>query len=90
MDIASLDLNQVIPLCIKHGMHNALVHVFTAALQDYHTPAALLLVAAASAGSDPLQQETALRLGYKPLLYLQSCLAGLRYPPGRITFTHSP
>eukprot|EP00887_Chlorella_sp_A99_P007106 scaffold2.g7106.t1 len=49
LDILSLDLNQLIPLCVAHGLSSALLHIFTRALQDWQTPAALLLVAAAAA-----------------------------------------
>ncbi|KAL4426026.1 hypothetical protein ABPG75_010042 [Micractinium tetrahymenae] len=49
MDLLSLDLNQLIPLCIRHRLFAALVHIFMRALQDCQTPAALLLVAAAAA-----------------------------------------
>ncbi|KAL4853637.1 Vacuolar protein sorting-associated protein 8 [Chlorella vulgaris] len=49
MDLLSLDLNQLIPLCISHRLFAALIHIFTRALQDHQTPAALLLVAAAAA-----------------------------------------
>lgn len=41
---------QLIPLCIQHRLFAALIHIFTRALQDHQTPAALLLVAAAAAG----------------------------------------
>ncbi|GAB4818305.1 hypothetical protein N2152v2_005351 [Parachlorella kessleri] len=48
MDILSLDLNQLIPLCLRHRLYGALLHIFTGAMQDYQTPASLLLVAAAA------------------------------------------
>jgi hypothetical protein len=41
---------QLIPLCIQHRLFAALLHIFPAALLDYQTPAALLLVASAAAG----------------------------------------
>jgi hypothetical protein len=46
--LTSLPL-QLIPLCISHRLSAALIHIFTRALQDHQTPAALLLVAAAAA-----------------------------------------
>ena len=49
LDILSLDLNQLIPLCLRQGLYGALIHIFNGALQDYQTPSALLLVAAAHA-----------------------------------------
>lgn len=42
-------LPQLIPLCIRHRLFAALVHIFTRALLDHQTPAALLLVASAAA-----------------------------------------
>ena len=41
---------QLIPLCIQHRLFAALLHIFPAALLDYQTPAALLVVASAAAG----------------------------------------
>ena len=51
LDILSLDLNQLIPLCLRHGLYGALIHIFIGALQDYQTPATLLLIAAAAAAA---------------------------------------
>lgn len=51
LDILSLDLNQLIPLCLRHGLYGALIHIFIGALQDYETPATLLLIAAANAAA---------------------------------------
>ncbi|KAL4418863.1 hypothetical protein ABPG77_002930, partial [Micractinium sp. CCAP 211/92] len=97
MDLLSLDLNQLIPLCIRHRLYAALVHIFTRALLDYQTPAALLLVAAAAAAeaeaaaaaaedagtaAELLAARESLRLGYKLLIFLRCCLLGQAYPPG--------
>lgn len=41
--------SQLIPLCIRHRLFAALIAIFTRALRDHQTPAALLLVAAAAA-----------------------------------------
>ena len=49
-DVSALPhMSQLIPLCIRHRLFAALIHIFARALQDYQTPAALLLVAAAAA-----------------------------------------
>lgn len=50
---------QLIPLCIRHRLFAALIHIFTRALQDHQTPAALLLVAAAAAAEAEAQAATA-------------------------------
>lgn len=49
MDILSLDLNQLIPLCLRYGLYGALIHIFSRAMRDYQTPAVLLLAASALA-----------------------------------------
>ena len=105
LDILSLVLNQLIPLCLRHGLYGALVHIFNGALQDYQTPAALMLIAAAAArqaeaaqgpslaaintnitSKNPaaiaLESSLSLRLGFRVLVYLRGCLAGMQYPPG--------
>lgn len=115
LDILSLDLNQLIPLCLRHGLYGALVHIFNGALQDYQTPAALMLIAAAAAqqaetaqkpfpkpiledtstsaaelgglhkrssAAQALESSLSLRLGFRLLVYLRGCLAGMQYPPG--------
>lgn len=43
--------SQLIPLCIRHRLFAALIAIFTRALRDHQTPAALLLVAAAAAAA---------------------------------------
>lgn len=52
-------LLQLIPLCIRHRLFAALIHIFTRALQDHQTPAALLLVAAAAASEAEAAQAAA-------------------------------
>ncbi len=47
--LPSLRWLQLIPLCIRHRLFAALIAIFTRALRDHQTPAALLLVAAAAA-----------------------------------------
>lgn len=47
----SSHLSQLIPLCIRHRLFAALIAIFTRALRDHQTPAALLLVAAAAAAA---------------------------------------
>ncbi|CAI7802397.1 unnamed protein product [Closterium sp. NIES-53] len=43
MDIASLDINQVVRLCRQHSLHSALIYLFTRALADFVSPAQQLL-----------------------------------------------
>ena len=87
MDIASLDLNQVIRLCRQHGLFSALAFLYPRALLDFVAAAAELLVAlvhapaAANAqerGAGSMQQALADKL----LVYLRCCFRGQKFPPG--------
>eukprot|EP00899_Mesostigma_viride_P010047 jgi/Mesvir1/19043/Mv12805-RA.1 len=46
MDIASLDFNQVLPLCLRHGLYSALAYLFNVGMGDYVTPLAEMYQAA--------------------------------------------
>lgn len=70
LDLLSLDLNQLIPLCIKHRLYGALIRIFDGAMQDYASPAALLLLAACQ-GSSVGNGTFGLLLAY-----LRGCLVG--------------
>lgn len=67
LDLLSLDLNQLIPLCIKHRLYGALIRIFDGAMQDYASPAALLLLAACEESGD--------RARHLLLAYLRGCLS---------------
>lgn len=43
IDPDCLDINQVITLCQKHHLHDALIYIYNTALQDYFTPVVELL-----------------------------------------------
>ncbi|KAL0048183.1 hypothetical protein WJX82_009442 [Trebouxia sp. C0006] len=81
MDIASLDLNQVLRLCWRYGLLTALTYILNRGLNDYMGPAAHLLMAllrpsAHGPGSDSKAA------GYRLLVYLRCCLTGCSFPPG--------
>ncbi|KAL0030409.1 hypothetical protein WJX79_001821 [Trebouxia sp. C0005] len=81
MDIASLDLNQVLRLCWRYGLLTALTYILNRGLNDYMGPAAHLLMAllmpsAHGPGNDSKAA------GYRLLVYLRCCLTGCSFPPG--------
>ncbi|KAL3136710.1 hypothetical protein ABBQ38_005943 [Trebouxia sp. C0009 RCD-2024] len=77
MDIASLDLNQVIRLCWRYGLLTALTYILNRGLNDYMGPAAALLMPLLL-GSDG----SGSKAGHRLLVYLRCCLTGLSFPPG--------
>ncbi|XP_049808749.1 vacuolar protein sorting-associated protein 8 homolog [Schistocerca nitens] len=85
MDVASLDIHQVMGLCWSQGLYNAIIYIHNKALMDYVTPLQELmpiLQAALSTGKQLTDQQIA--LGNKLLVYISCCLAGRAYPVGYI------
>ena len=78
-EVSSLDLNQVLPLCIKHGLYSVLIYVFTRGMKDFKSPAALLLAKAAKPTSTDAAREA---LTSRLLVYVYACFEGLAYPLG--------
>jgi len=85
LDIMSMDLNQLIPVCLKYELYTALIDIFSRALQDLQTPASLLLVAAYMRDGTTTTATTTTNnkneLGYKLLVFLDCCLRGRPFPP---------
>lgn len=77
MDISSLDFNQIVRLCREHGLYGALIYLFNRGLKDFKAPLEELLVVLQNN-----QRETASHIGYRILVYLKYCFAGLAFPPG--------
>ncbi|KAI8107212.1 hypothetical protein M9434_001855 [Picochlorum sp. BPE23] len=77
-DVGSLDLNQLIPLCIKHQLFSVVLYIFSRAMKDYKSPAALLFAAAV----DEHKSGRGNGLTQKLLVYIDTCLSGNKYPPG--------
>lgn len=77
-DVGSLDLNQLIPLCIKHQLFSVVLFIFSRAMKDYKSPAALLFAAAV----DEHKSGRGNALTQKLLVYIETCLSGQKYPPG--------
>ncbi|KAJ8019457.1 Vacuolar protein sorting-associated protein 8-like [Holothuria leucospilota] len=85
MDIASLDIHQVVSLCWAYGLYDAIIYVYNKGMNDYVTPLEeliQLLRAALSTGNQ--LSDNQVRLGNKILVYVSCCLAGRAYPLGDI------
>ena len=67
-ELSSLDLNLVLPLCIKHGLYSLLIYVFTRGMKDFKSPASLLV---AKAAAEPVRSGARRRLVMKLLVYVQ-------------------
>lgn len=76
LEISSLDLNQIIPLCIKHDLYSVILYVFSQGLKDYKTPAALLF----SAAVEEYMSSSGNTLAMKLLVYIHTCFKGFDYP----------
>ncbi|TFK21979.1 lateendosome to vacuole transport-family protein [Coprinopsis marcescibilis] len=95
MDPSCLDLNQTIHLCQKFHLYDALIYIYTRALQDYVAPVVELLdlirrirrlrrAQYINVDSSSLDDETSLEAltlnAYKIYPYLSDVLSGLSYP----------
>ncbi|KAJ2918520.1 hypothetical protein MD484_g1843, partial [Candolleomyces efflorescens] len=96
MDPSCLDLNQTIRLCQKFHLYDALIYIYTRALQDYVAPVVELLglirqiqqyrhsIATtpytAPAFNGDIPVESLLLNAYKIYPYLSNVLSGLSYP----------
>ncbi|CAH1788234.1 unnamed protein product, partial [Owenia fusiformis] len=85
LDIASLDIHQVVILCWSHGLYDAILYVYNKGMNDYTTPLEelLRLLRAAVITGKQLTDEQ-IKLGNKLLVYISCCLAGRAYPLGDI------
>ncbi|CAG9859597.1 unnamed protein product [Phyllotreta striolata] len=75
LDVACLDLHQVLKICKKLKLYNAWIHITTGTLKDYAGPLTEFL-------HDLTPNNH--KLGNILLVYVSSCLAGLGYPTGNI------
>ncbi|KAF0302552.1 Vacuolar protein sorting-associated protein 8 [Amphibalanus amphitrite] len=85
VDIPSLDINQVLPMCWRRGLYDVIVRIHTVGMGDYVSPLLEMLsrLSALLADGAPLMDGQA-QLGNKLLVYISSCLAGRGYPSGQI------
>ncbi|XP_022112058.1 vacuolar protein sorting-associated protein 8 homolog isoform X1 [Acanthaster planci] len=85
MDIASLDIHQVVSLCWAHGLYDAIIYVYNKGMNDYITPLEdLLQVLGQAVRSGKQLTDQQIKLGNKLLVYISCCLAGRAYPLGDI------
>ncbi|KAK4684678.1 vacuolar protein sorting-associated protein 8, partial [Tremellales sp. Uapishka_1] len=96
VDPAYLDINQAITLCEKHGLWDALIHVYTRAMRDYVAPIAKLLGVVREVYQHRQNRPSLVGIGdheddqvehlapdaYKLYAYLENVLSGLSYPSG--------
>ena len=96
IDPLCLDINQAISLCETHHLYDALIYVYTRALQDYVSPIVILIGlirkvqqfrrdrAHRSSPAEVSEQEAAIEPyvinGYKIYPYLSDVLTGMTYP----------
>ena len=84
VDVDCLDLDQVLSVCRSQGLYDALIHVFTQALNDFVSPVielASLIVGMMSYEADDANEE-ARRIAdaYKVFSYFSVVLVGRQYP----------
>lgn len=91
LDVACLDLHQVMKLCRSHGLYDGIIYVHTRAMNDYITPIQELMVSLREAlqSGRPLTDGQVL-LGNKLLVYISCCLAGRAYPHGELAADQAP
>ncbi|CAK5265748.1 unnamed protein product [Mycena citricolor] len=90
IDPLCLDINQAITLCERHHLYDALIYVYTRALNDYVAPVVTLLGLIRKVqqhrrtSAEPVPEghpmEPVILNAYKIYPYLANCLSGLSYP----------
>lgn len=90
MDVRIMDFDSILSLLKKNQMYSALFYVMNQGLDEFITPLEFLLdnlFDVADAGNimntrrrDGVPQNDFERLGYKAMLYIQSCFSGKAFP----------
>jgi len=85
LSVMCLDIHQIMVICEKHELYDAIIYIYNNAMLDYISPAEQLLkqVREAISSSQPLTQEQ-INVGNKLLVYVSGCLAGRAYPFGDV------
>uniref|UniRef100_A0A670ZWI9 Vacuolar protein sorting-associated protein 8 homolog n=1 Tax=Pseudonaja textilis TaxID=8673 RepID=A0A670ZWI9_PSETE len=78
MDITSLDIQQVVLMCWKNHLYDAMIYVYNSGMNDYITPMEIMYVFFCCF----LDEQVI--MGNKLLVYISCCLAGRAYPLGNI------
>uniref|UniRef100_A0A2L2YDL3 Vacuolar protein sorting-associated protein 8-like protein n=1 Tax=Parasteatoda tepidariorum TaxID=114398 RepID=A0A2L2YDL3_PARTP len=85
LDIADLDIHQVMTLCWDQGLFDAIIYVYNKGMLDYVTPFEELMINLQKAVKRGKQlTDDQIKLGNKLLVYISCCLAGRAYPCGNI------
>lgn len=85
LDVACLDLHQVMTLCWKHSLYDGIIYVHNQALNDFTTPIKELMAVLWQALESGKQlTDNQVLLGNKMLVYISCCLAGRGYPHGEL------
>lgn len=91
LDVACLDLHQVMTLCRSHGLYDGIVYVHTRAMNDYIAPIQeLMAILREALGSGRQLTDSQVLLGNKLLVYISCCLAGRGYPHGELAAGQAP
>jgi hypothetical protein len=81
IEISSLDIHQIITLCWKYSLFDAIIYIHNQAFDDYMTPLEELIKQLQSAVMKGKQlTDNEINLGNKLLTYISSCLTGRTYP----------
>ncbi|XP_070387453.1 vacuolar protein sorting-associated protein 8 homolog isoform X2 [Dermacentor albipictus] len=85
LDVACLDLHQVMTLCWEHHLYDGIIYVHNRALSDFTTPIQeLMAVLWQALDSGQQLTDSQVLLGNKLLVYISCCLAGRGYPHGEL------
>lgn len=85
LDIACLDIHQVMTLCWSHCLYDGIIYVYNRGMNDYTTPIKELMAVLREALKHGKQlTDSQMMLGNKLLVYISCCLAGRGYPHGDI------
>ncbi|KAJ9588007.1 hypothetical protein L9F63_028180, partial [Diploptera punctata] len=81
LNVASLDIDQVMRLCRANGLYDAMIHIYNRGLKDYITPLEELMpILQAALATGKQLTDNHIALGNKLLVYISCCLAGRAYP----------
>lgn len=87
LDTSTMDIDQVTNLCKRYGLYEAYIYVWTMALRDFTTPAAILLDFADNEETTRQQAVTAIdgyTLAQKLFPYTSFILTSRVYPTGKV------
>ena len=91
VDPISLDINQAVTLCERHGLWDALIHVYTRSMRDYTAPLVKLMSVIDQVqrarqtrpelvDGDTTMDEHLAPEAYKLFAYVEHILSGISYP----------